>query len=148
MAKLTIIRGPSGTGKSTIARHLGGEARVTWFEADMFFDRNGHYEFDGNKLGNAHQWCQDNVYANLDDNRDVIVSNTTTAESELATYLGIAEQLGADVEIIRTPRPWDIEQMKERNVHRVPAKALQRMLNRYVEHEDEIEWTDMSVFKD
>lgn len=148
MARLTIIRGPSGTGKSTIAIHLGGERGKNWFEADMFFDRNGHYEFDAGRLGAAHQWCQENVRKSLVSGNDTIVSNTTIKEFELNTYLIIAKEIGAEVTIMRSPRPWDVRQLRDRNVHKVPAKALERMINRYVEHKNEEEWTDLSIFKD
>jgi predicted kinase len=145
---LTIIRGPSGTGKSTIAIHLGGKARKNWYEADMYFDRNGHYEFDGSRLGHAHKWCQDQVRDSLRQGYDTIVSNTTIKTSELNIYLRIAEEFDAELQIIRTPRPWNIAVLHNRNVHRVPVGALERMINSYVEYEKEEEWADLSIFND
>lgn len=146
MTKLTIIRGAAGTGKSTIACHLGGVARVNWFEADMYFDRNGHYDFDASRLGAAHRWCQESVMARLAYGDDVIVSNTTTTRSELNEYLKIAQDVGVEVRIIRTPLPWEISDMKERNTHRVPTKVLEKQVARYSPHTDEKEWEDMSIF--
>ncbi len=146
MTKLTIIRGPSGTGKSTIARHLGGIPQENWFEADMFFERNGHYEFDGAKLGAAHSWCQGRVRTTLIAGVDVIVSNTTTSISELNNYIGIAEEVGATIRIIRTPKPWNLDQMRDRNTHNVPAKVLKRQAERYVAHDNESEWDDLTAF--
>lgn len=146
MTELIIIRGPSGTGKSTIARHLGGIPKVNWFEADMFFERNGHYEFDGTKLGAAHRWCQDNVRANLEDGTETIVSNTTISVSEINDYIGIAEEVGATIRIIRTPRPWNLDQIRDRNTHNVPAKVLKRQMKRYAAHDDECEWDDLTAF--
>lgn len=147
MTKLTIIRGPSGTGKSTIAAHLGGSPKINWFETDMFFDRNGHYEFDGNKLRDANEWCEASVYETLDNNKNVIVSNTMVSQAELDTYMGIADYLGADVEIIKAPMPWDIDQLRVRNIHYVPTKAIRRMIQQYSPHHSEIEWNDMSIFE-
>jgi len=49
---LVIIRGCSGSGKSTLAKLLGSNFKH--FEADMYFMKNGVYQFDGTKLGAAH----------------------------------------------------------------------------------------------
>jgi predicted kinase len=141
---LTIIRGPSGTGKSTIARHLDGIEQDNWFEADMFFVRNGHYEFDAKRLGQAHKWCQDNIRKLLESGSNAIVSNTTITSQELDAYLEIAK--ATKVKIIRTPGPWNISDLRNRNIHCVPSKSLERMINRYEPHPEEKEWEDLSVF--
>lgn len=143
---LTIIRGPAGSGKSTIARYLGGIARVNWFEADMWFERNGHYDFEALKLFEAHNWCQKSVEDALVAGKNVIVSNTACSLEELNAYIQIAERAGAEVDIIRSPGPWNSRNLKEQNVHNVPLKSLERMINRYVAHSDEIEWSNMEIF--
>lgn len=148
MSKLIIIRGPSGTGKSTIARHLGGVERENWFEADMYFMRNGHYEWVGSQLPAAHRWCQGKITAALQTGTDVIVSDTMPSRKDLKVYLDIAEAVGVDVQIVRSPRPWNVSDMKARTTHRVPTRILERHINRYVEHADEEEWVDMSIFKE
>ena len=43
MRNLYLLRGLPGSGKSTLARHIGD----AFVEADMFFLKNGKYEFDG-----------------------------------------------------------------------------------------------------
>lgn len=147
---LTIIRGPAGSGKSTIAKHLNGVARQNWFEADMYFERNGHYEWEASKTGQAHAWCQKMIRECLSQGKDAIVSNTTCSWEELGAYLKIASELGCEVSIIRSPRhqakSWDARLLKERNVHNVPLKSLEKMINKYVAHPDEVEWADMSIF--
>jgi hypothetical protein len=153
MTRLMIIRGPSGSGKSTIAAaRLGtrcafGQRGVTWFEADMYFERNGHYNFDASLLGQAHNWCQEQVRKALQAGHDeVIVSNTCTTSAELQDYLNIAAETGVEVEIVRTPGPWHAETLRERNLHNVPIRSIERMINRYVRHPDESEWTNLNVF--
>lgn len=149
MRTLTIIRGPSGTGKSTIARHLGGVARENWYESDMFFlhPETGEYRFDARSLGAAHRWCHNGVEMAMRNGLEtVIVSNTFCPVKDMAGYLDLAAQYGYAVRIIRSPRPWDILNMNSRNEHSVPRVALERQLSRYVEHEDEEEWSDMGIF--
>ncbi len=142
-----IVRGPSGTGKSTIARHLGGEARRNWFEADMFFESDAGYHFDPRGLGEAHRWCTLSVDGACRQGLPVvIVSNTFCPVRDMNAYLDIAQAQGYRVEIIRTPGPWDLLNCNSRNTHSVPQVALQRQLDRYVAHPDEHEWDDMSIF--
>jgi tRNA uridine 5-carbamoylmethylation protein Kti12 len=146
--KLIIIRGPSGSGKSTLARHLGGRRGVNWFEADMFFEQNGSYQFDPRKLGQAHVWCQAKTMEALYERPEtvVIVSNTSTTLSEANTYLNIADKLGADCEVIRTAGPWNIDDLFSRNEHNVPRAVLEKQVARYVPVNGEREWSDLSIF--
>ena len=146
--KLIIIRGPSGSGKSTIARHLGGQRGINWFEADMFFEQNGTYQFNPSKLGQAHVWCQTNVIEALYNPTTplVIVSNTSTTLSEANTYLDIAKRVGAECEIIRTPGPWNIDDLFVRNEHNVPRAVLEKQVARYIPVNGEQGWVDLSIF--
>ena len=57
MKKLFLVRGISGSGKTTFAKELGG----VHFETDNYFMVDGEYKFDGTKLKEAHQWCQNEV---------------------------------------------------------------------------------------
>lgn len=147
--ELIIIRGPSGTGKSTLASHLGGIQFHNWFEADMWMvdPDTGDYKFDRDRLGYCHNTCQRKTNAAMDQNQSpVIVSNTFITLKELKPYLELAEAFGYSVRIIRTPGPWDLETLLKRNTHNVPRDAMERFLARYVSHEDEEEWTDLSIY--
>ena len=59
MKTLTLIRGVSGSGKSTFAKTLNG----IHLETDMYFidPVTGEYNWDGEKIKQAHEWCQDRV---------------------------------------------------------------------------------------
>jgi len=144
---LIIIRGPSGSGKSTIARHLGGIAKQNWFEADQFFEKNGHYDFDTKRLGLAHKFCQEQTKAAMEHCEPmIIVSNTSMTIAELTPYLQAAEQYGYAVTIYRTPKPWPVEALKERNKHGVPYQVIAKQINKYQASPGEVEWTNLSIF--
>ena len=125
---LYIVRGVPGSGKSTFAKSLGG----THFEADQFFMVDGKYNFDGSKLKEAHNWCQNivntamilNLTAGL--NKRIVVSNTFTQEWEMNDYYKMAEELGYMVfSLIVENRHGG------KNIHGVPDDKLEVMKNRF-----------------
>jgi adenylate kinase family enzyme len=57
--QLILIRGISGSGKTTHAKELLKENHtLSHYEADMYFYKNGKYKFDPNKLNLAHHLCK------------------------------------------------------------------------------------------
>lgn len=118
--KLAIIRGLPGSGKSTMARNLPGYKNMDHWEADMFFEQNGRYQFDPNKIKEAHQWCQSNVRRSLEAGRSVVVSNTFVRKWEVDPYLTMARELNVPVEILTATGNY-------RNVHDVPDEVVERM---------------------
>jgi hypothetical protein len=126
--KLYIIRGLPGSGKSTMAREIISKNPETkHFEADMFFhDKSGKYVFDPSKLKQAHQWCQLKTADALANGYDTIVSNTFTQKWEVQSYLDMAKQYGAEVEIITAKGNY-------KNIHGVPDDAIERMKARWEE---------------
>lgn len=127
MHTLYLVRGLPGSGKTSFADVLLHTGVVNYsFEADDYFlDENLEYKFDASKLKDAHEWCQMNTKARLKVD-SVVVSNTSTTESEVETYRKIAEEAGARfVSIV-------VENRHEgKNIHNVPEEALQRMKNRF-----------------
>lgn len=155
MPQLILLRGPSGTGKSTIARHLHGveyqrSCRVRHFESDQFFvdEDTGKYHFNIAKLSAAHKWNQLQVErAMLHGSPLVIVSNTFIAHWEMERYLEFAEEYKYERRLIRTPGPWDAETLFRRNKHNVPMDVLKRHISGYQPHDEDELWTDMSIFQ-
>jgi predicted kinase len=129
MKTLYLLRGLPGSGKSTLAKQLGG----SHFETDKYFiDVNGEYKFDGSKLKEAHQWCQDAVSNGMllnyttGHNETIVVSNTFTQEWEMKPYMNMAETWGYRVfSIIVENRHGGVNQ------HGVPDEKLQQMNDRF-----------------
>ena len=127
--KLYLLRGLPGSGKSTLAKQLGG----SHFETDKYFvDENGEYKFDGSKLKEAHQWCQDSVANAMvlnhttGENETIVISNTFTQEWEMEPYMNMAKEWGYKIfTIIVENRHGGVNQ------HGVPYEKLQQMNDRF-----------------
>lgn len=126
--KLTLIRGLPGSGKSTLAKSIRavGNEFIAHREADMFFMSGSKYEYDGMRIGEAHQWCQDNTRQLLSTGYDVIVSNTFTTLKELRPYFEIAKELGLEEPQVITC------QGQFGSIHNVPYEVVGRMAQRFV----------------
>lgn len=130
-AKLKVVRGLPGAGKSTLAEKLVREGKAdVFFEADQYFVKDGVYAFDGTKIGQAHRWCQDQVRFSLYEGKSVVVSNTATTQWELQPYLDMAAAVGAEVEVVTLTTQFG-------SVHGVPPEVVERMSQRWERVEGE-----------
>jgi predicted kinase len=123
--KLFLLRGLPGSGKSSLAKSLGGDH----FEADMYFVRGlgNVYQFDASKLKNAHEWCRMITECSMIDSKEkIVVSNTFTQEWEMKPYYELAEKYGYVVfSLVVENRHGGI------NEHGVPDETLEKMENRF-----------------
>ena len=123
MQQLILIRGLPGSGKSTLAKELATDGLfAAHFEADMFWGPN--YEFDVNRLREAHQWCQNSTKEALLNGESVIVSNTFTTIKELKPYFEIAKEFGIVPQVL-------VCQNNFGNTHNVPEETLAKMKARF-----------------
>lgn len=124
MAKLTIVRGLPGAGKSTYAKTLD----CIHYEADQFFElADGTYAFDSKLLGAAHDWCYSKTVRALRRGHDVVVSNTFTQLWELDRYLSIPNIVNSvEIEIVELKTQYQ-------NIHGVPEDKLAKMAARWEE---------------
>jgi predicted kinase len=123
--KLILIRGVSGSGKTTYAEKLKKEdPSFSHYEADMYFYRNGEYHFDPKKLKQAHDWCKAQTEIDLMFGRTVIVSNTFTQKWEIEPYIQLAKKYEADIIIKKATGVYQ-------NIHGVPTEALEKMRQRW-----------------
>lgn len=125
MVKLIIVRGAPGSGKSTLAHEIAAQAfgMMKVCEADDFFIRNGVYNFNASKLGQAHESCYENVERELRSKRPCIVSNTFTKDWELRKYLELSKELDIPTVVIQCHG-------KFKNVHGVPEEKVMQMRSR------------------
>ena len=123
-ARLILIRGLPGSGKSTMARAMADRRH---FEADMFFeDADGVYSYDREKIKDAHEWCQRETFNALANGNPVVVSNTFTRVSEMRSYFEMAKRFNIEVRVIVADGTWQ-------NVHGVPDVVVDKMRQRWEE---------------
>lgn len=127
MAKLILVRGLPGSGKSTYAKQYANENDGTGhFEADMFFRKWPiNYAYDIRLIGAAHDWCYSNTVQQLWRGQDAIVSNTFTKMWEMERYMNIPNIVD-DVQV-------RIVEMCTRyqTIHNVPEEKLKQMAARW-----------------
>ena len=143
MKKIILIRGISGSSKSTLANkligthlHSGSSFYVYYnFEADKWFvNESNKYIFDPKEIHSAHRWCQLSVENFLRSYKDcvAVVSNTSTTYKEILPYALLAQKYGAEIEIMEPNNPWsrDVAECYKRNTHNVPLETIQKQLDR------------------
>lgn len=123
---LYLVRGLPGSGKSSFVRKQL-HALTNHFEADMYFMKDGEYQFDQSKLGAAHIWCQTQTRGSLEDGFDTWVSNTFTTKKELKPYFEIAKDTDSAIVVMTMNGCF-------KNVHDVPSEVLYKMKARF-EHD-------------
>lgn len=128
MKDLILIRGVSGSGKSTFA-HVIAKSICNVISADDYFinAKTGKYEFDKSKLNKAHTYCQKKTEKNMVRGDDmIIVANTFTREWEMKPYYDLAKKYNYRVFSIIVEN-----RHGETNKHGVSDDYIQIMRNRF-----------------
>lgn len=129
---LILVRGLPGSGKSTFANFVWNDYAIC--EADKFFyDKEGNYNFDPNRLKAAHEWCRFQVEERMKNNEEnpqyypeIVVSNTFTQEWEMEAYYELAKKYDyLVISIIVENRHGG------KNIHGVPEDKLEQMRSRF-----------------
>jgi predicted kinase len=126
MRDFIILRGLPGNGKSSLAKLICEENAI--FEADNFFyNENGEYVFDVNKLNEAHKECFNGVKTAMAKSvNKIVLSNTSTTEKELKPYLELAKEFNYRVfSVIVENRHGN------KSIHDVPEETITKMVNRF-----------------
>lgn len=117
MAKLTILRGLPGSGKTLYAKK---NYDCLILENDMFLIHGGKYDWSPARVKTAIRMCIDFASKALAAGADVVIANTFTKRKFVAAYEKLAKAYGADFEVIRMEHDYG-------NVHSVPAGVLKSM---------------------
>lgn len=99
MKSVIILRGVSGSGKSTFANLIKDDHTEICCADDYFIDEQGNYNFDPKKLHKAHRYCFDKfveAQRNPSINK-IIVANTNTADWEFERYEEMARNVGDSI---------------------------------------------------
>ncbi len=128
---LIIVRGLPGAGKSTKATQLATELGYTHVESDMFFMKDGTYQFDPSRLCQAHNWCRERVADLLESGKSVVVSNTFTRKWEMLPYIPMATDNGIDLLVLKVVGNF-------KTIHNVPDSVIEKMRNRWQDYPGEI----------
>lgn len=122
MAKIMLIRGVPGSGKSTMARKMAGYKHI---ESDMFlYDESGVYLYTPERVKNAHKMCIESTRQAMESGIDIVVSNTFTRKWEMQPYIDMAKEFGYSISQI-------IADGNYQNIHNVPDDIVGAMRNRF-----------------
>ena len=117
-----ILRGVSGTGKTTFAK-LVAQPAVICTADDFYYDDEGNYNFVADKIGEAHGACMAKFDKVLHDVTvtNIVVANTNCKAKDYKYYVKQAEKAGLNVTYIVMEKRHDNE-----NTHGVPDFVLER----------------------
>ncbi|XP_075228041.1 uncharacterized protein LOC142328260 [Lycorma delicatula] len=143
---LVFMRGCPGSGKSHTAEAVIKKINISCafdgklnysghvFSTDDFFKTRFGYNYNSNKLSEAHLWNQKRVEKALKHQKSpIIVDNTNTQLWEMEPYAVLAVAHGYVIEILEPNTKWKFNEneLYKRNTHSVPKKQIKIMLDRY-----------------
>lgn len=124
-----IMRGISGSGKSTIVSAIAKEERGRICSTDEYFTDNetGEYCFDQKRLAEYHDAnYRDFKFFAVYQTPSLICDNTNSQLWQFARYITIAKKAGYVVRVVEVRQP-PLEIAVERNTHGVPRDAILAM---------------------
>jgi predicted kinase len=121
---LYLIRGISGTGKSTLARALSQYA-VSADDMPGLYDDNSNYQVD--LQAESHRWCLSIVTWWMEQQRfSIAVANTFTKQKYFQEYLDLAKKYQYAVHIIHCEAVLFPSGNQASSIHNLSEEVLQR----------------------
>lgn len=123
-----ILRGVSGSGKTTFAYRFLPPDTILCCADDFFTNYNGEYSFDASKLSEAHAYCRKKFDRAIENRRfNIAVINTNASEKEFEYYVDTAKKNGYDVfSIVVENRHGNSD------IHGVPEEAKERQKQKLI----------------
>lgn len=138
---LILMRGAPGSGKSTLAKSLISRTMpvqsfsdFVFSSDDYFYNSNGIYRYDVNRLSDAHAFNKKRVEDKAVKGwSPIIIDNTNMQLWEMMPYVQIGVKNGYIIEVLEPMTPWRISpgKLAQRNSHQVPKDKIERMLSKY-----------------
>lgn len=123
LGTLYIIRGCSGSGKSTFSKELAEVTGGIRYEADMYmYDEDGHYDWQAGKLKAAHRWVYEGIRGCMINAKGpLIIADTNVKIRDLQLYLDLAAEYNYRViSLVLENRHGN------KSIHDVPDKTMRR----------------------
>ena len=139
-----IVRGIPGAGKSFIVKQYVPADNI--YSTDDYWGPD--YKFDLTRIGMAHRWNQQRAVEAMQASKTPIaVDNTNTTWKEIEPYALAAVRLGYVVRFLEPNSSWwnlfkageitaATKAFAEKNVHKVPLYAIEKMMARWQPTED------------
>ncbi|XP_066950247.1 2',3'-cyclic-nucleotide 3'-phosphodiesterase-like isoform X2 [Macrobrachium rosenbergii] len=132
---MIILKGLPGSGKSTLAENIKKVyENAVVCSADHFFMVDGQYNFNPQKLKDAHGNCQKKAVQAAKRNCSVIIiDNTNIKNWESSVYLQMCKKYHYVAIIVEPQTPWcfDVQELVRKNSHEIKEEIIVRKLNDY-----------------
>jgi NEDD4-binding protein 2 len=138
------MRSIPGGGKTFLANQIKKQAEEAGKTAvihstDSYFMKNGVYDFEPDKLGYYHKCNQAACEGSMLKQEEIIViDNTNITWKDMKRYIELANEYGYRVVFVYPQTSWrmDANECFKRNTHDVPLEAIQRMVKRFIPHNE------------
>jgi predicted kinase len=130
---LTLMQGIPGSGKTTVAAQLSSATGAAIFSTDDFWlMASGVYDYDPNRIAEAHQWNQREVAKAMaaEEYSNIIIDNTNIKREHIEPYRVLANIFGYEVRVVRVDVPVNIailRQFGRSDERQVPEDVIRKM---------------------